>query len=95
MVDATYLPAATANDRAELGRIVHSIRFLSDSPQKPASAASGVVAASARRALTVRFVHFVLPGRGTECDILDSYRLKATSNVPLTRTGTDVQATAA
>lgn len=40
VVDATYLPAATANDRAELDRVVHSIKFLSDSPRKPASAAS-------------------------------------------------------
>jgi hypothetical protein len=73
VVDATYLPAATASDRAELDRIVHSIKFLSVSPQKPkpASAAAGLVAASARSAHTERLVHFVLPGRDTECEIVD------------------------
>ena len=28
MVDANYLPSATTKDRAELNRVVHSIRFL-------------------------------------------------------------------
>jgi hypothetical protein len=75
VVDATYLPAATANDRAELDRVVHSIKFLSVSPQKPTSEASGGFAASARSAHTERFVHFVLPGGDTECQMLDPNRL--------------------
>ena len=41
VVDANYLPQATRTQRAELDRIVHSIRFLPDSPRKTASATPG------------------------------------------------------
>src|SRR5262245_15152817 len=41
LIDASYLPGATRKQRAQLDRIVHSIRFLAGSPRKPASGRSG------------------------------------------------------
>ena len=41
VVDAAYLPRATRQQRAQLDRIVHSIKFLSVSSRKTASAPSG------------------------------------------------------
>jgi hypothetical protein len=38
VIDANYLPWATRKQRAQLDHIVHSIKFLSASPRKPASA---------------------------------------------------------
>ena len=40
VVDAGYLPAATTKDRAELDRVVHSIRFLPVAAKKSARAAA-------------------------------------------------------
>jgi hypothetical protein len=40
VIDANYLPWATRKQHAELDHIVHSIKFLSASPRKPASAAA-------------------------------------------------------
>lgn len=42
LIDASSEPWATRKQRAELDRIVHSIKFLSDSPRRPASAAAGL-----------------------------------------------------
>ena len=41
VIDANYLPSATRKQRADLDRVVHSIRFVSASPRKPASTSSG------------------------------------------------------
>lgn len=40
VIDANYLPAATRKERAELDRIVHSIKFLSASPPRSTASAS-------------------------------------------------------
>jgi hypothetical protein len=50
VIDANYLPTATRADRAELDRVVHSIKFLPVS-RKTASAASGREAGDRNRHL--------------------------------------------
>lgn len=46
VIDAAYMPWATRKQRVELDRIVHSIKFLSNLPRKPRSAATGPAVSS-------------------------------------------------
>lgn len=48
VVDANYLPGATTKDRAELDRIVHSIRFLPGAARRTASASAATTRTSTR-----------------------------------------------
>jgi hypothetical protein len=64
VVDANYLPAATRKQRAQLDRIVHSIKFLTGSPRKTSSAASGRQAAERNGGW---IAYSTAPARGGTC----------------------------
>ena len=49
VVDANYMPSATLKQRAELDRIVHSIKFLSSSPPRSSASSSGQSRSAWRR----------------------------------------------